>query len=452
MVSSKPNTKGSLEQWNGGLLLISDSNLTKTFSTVELTNHWIILKIKPHTPLNPSSKIAYIIFAYLPPKTSQELLDNFENLLFTIQNSNSPLLIMGDFNARMAPFDITSTLYIQNTNIEAIRHSQDTKSNNRGKWLNDIIIDNNLIILNGRTRSDKAGNYTFISHQGQSQIDLAITNTSFTEQIADLRIIPKSSSDHLPLEVTLLENNHTQNINQTKLYKYEKIIWKNSMADQYQQKAIDYFNTNPLEDARNSLNPDIMFKEIHDNLHQIAKELNLKTITPTEFRTYYRKSKWFTKECQELKWEKNTALKQFNNHPNNNNRKIYINLKQKYKQLCLQLKSEFQSEWLANLTQAKTPKQFWDMIGKIKTKEYHTEPKITLTQWENYWMDTHKVPPAILNHEQTNYIKYLKNKFNNNLNHSHELDGPIKISEIKDYKKTSDKQSPWKRYDSERNV
>ena len=68
------------------------------------------------------------------------------------------------------------------------------------------------------------GNYTFISHQGQSQIDLAITNNSFAEQVANLHIIPKTSSDHLPFAITLLENNYIQNIKQMKIYKYCDVV------------------------------------------------------------------------------------------------------------------------------------------------------------------------------------------------------------------------------------
>ena len=103
------------------------------------------------------------------------------------------VIICGDFNARigqktgMVPYDSDEFLPMPDDNIpdeNTPRFSQDTKTNTYGTHFLNIIMNNQLTILNGRTLGDMTGNFTSVQKQGCSVVDYfaisqALNNESF---------------------------------------------------------------------------------------------------------------------------------------------------------------------------------------------------------------------------------------------------------------------------------
>ena len=101
------------------------------------------------------------------------------------------VILCGDFNARigqktgMVLYDSDEFLpmpddYIPDKNTP--RFSQDTKTNTYGTHFLNIIMNNQLTILNGRTLGDMTGNFTSVQKQGCSVVDyFQLCNIAGTE-------------------------------------------------------------------------------------------------------------------------------------------------------------------------------------------------------------------------------------------------------------------------------
>ncbi|KAG8315024.1 hypothetical protein J6590_079414 [Homalodisca vitripennis] len=63
--------------------------------------------------------------------------------------------------------------------------------------------DFGMIVLNGRSESDKNGNYTFVGPMGSSVIDLALMTGHSLHLIRDFEVVCHPGSDHLPIKILL---------------------------------------------------------------------------------------------------------------------------------------------------------------------------------------------------------------------------------------------------------
>jgi len=124
---------------------------------------WIFCELKHRL-----SNQTYIIgLVYLSPTSS---LGNFRVLNSIIAEiivtHRKPLLLVGDFNARIGIFDNFRIPDIAGNWWQEPRCSKDSILNARGKCLISCITQNDLIVLNGCTLSDLAGEFTFVNRNG----------------------------------------------------------------------------------------------------------------------------------------------------------------------------------------------------------------------------------------------------------------------------------------------
>lgn len=81
------------------------------------------------------------------------------------------------------------------------RESKDNIVNARGHPLLDIFKDSRHIVLNGRTLSDRVGDFTFITTVGTSVIDLVAVPVGCMNIDDDFKVILHEGSNHMPVEV-----------------------------------------------------------------------------------------------------------------------------------------------------------------------------------------------------------------------------------------------------------
>lgn len=79
------------------------------------------------------------------------------------------------------------------------RQSMDECLNREGRLLIEAMEDMGLIVLNGRSRSDRSGDKTSISAVGSGTIDYIWTNDRGLHCLTDFRILRCGISDHLPV-------------------------------------------------------------------------------------------------------------------------------------------------------------------------------------------------------------------------------------------------------------
>ena len=90
-----------------------------------------------------------------------------------------------------------------------LKNNEDITVNQYGQQLLQLCIGNKLRILNGRTRGDLQGHFTYVGYQGCSTVDLVLASESLIKasliqyfSVLDLSIF----SDHRPLLLRILKN------------------------------------------------------------------------------------------------------------------------------------------------------------------------------------------------------------------------------------------------------
>jgi hypothetical protein len=141
-------------------------------------------------------------------------------------------------------------------NVSLNRTANDIIVNSQGRSLLEETQDLDLTIMNGRTKGDKDGDFTFIGPNGSSTIDLCMCNTPAMSAVSSLTIESFTVSSHQPL--TLVMGNAPMPIILSPRFK-----WKPDKIHEY--KA--------LMDSTDCSNYDDLVSEIG----KAADILNLKT-------------------------------------------------------------------------------------------------------------------------------------------------------------------------------
>ena len=174
---------------SGGTGFLVKNNILDRYTVHELGSsydgiYWIKLSDK----VDDSSNVI-LCSCYLPPErssrgnVSQEFYDALLADMYLMMGDNSPILLCGDFNARIG--DKTDFI----PTLEDIKHRKplDTCSNSHGDCLVEFLKDSCCCVLNGRF--DPANdNFTCVSHRGRSVVDYIIGSYSTFVNITDFRV------------------------------------------------------------------------------------------------------------------------------------------------------------------------------------------------------------------------------------------------------------------------
>lgn len=171
---------------------------------------------------------------YFPPNLNIEAPLAEISDIISVTNSaykDIPIIIGGDFNCRVGELNNLLDLQYDNlSRLSLIRSSLDTFSNPRGQKLNDLMESNNFLLLNGRTPGDTPANYTYLSKNGASVIDLVWINITHTDLVYDYHVaLRPTQSDHFPTVLTL--NTPVQKIKEQSIVK--PLLRKNSQEENY---------------------------------------------------------------------------------------------------------------------------------------------------------------------------------------------------------------------------
>lgn len=60
-----------------------------------------------------------------------------------------------------------------------------------------------LLVLNGRTASDRVGEFKFLGPTGNSVIDLAAVSVNCLHLVNDFSVLSHAGTDHMPIEVSV---------------------------------------------------------------------------------------------------------------------------------------------------------------------------------------------------------------------------------------------------------
>lgn len=110
------------------------------------------------------------------------------------------IIIGGDFNLRIGEL---GGIDIEGSMLK--RKSKDKTIGNGGRKFVEWIQEKGWYILNGRTKGDWEGEYTYVGARGNTIIDYVIVNEKVKDKIVEFKVGDRVDSDHLLLIVEIEE-------------------------------------------------------------------------------------------------------------------------------------------------------------------------------------------------------------------------------------------------------
>ncbi|KAG1704015.1 hypothetical protein GQR58_004085 [Nymphon striatum] len=192
--------------------------------------------------------------------------------------------------------------------LSSQRKCMDTSVNITGKILTQFLLENEMLILNGRTPSDPYGAFTFLGHQGASTVDLCVCHKDTLHNLLDFGVHDVSGSDHLPISCTFKSNS----LDNFTIHKHRLELKENSSDDDLiynlnidEQQFTDYVTSPQGNSFLKWLTNDSTIVETAmsglNNMFQFFQ-----TVKPS------RKPKsnytWYDSDCRHLQEKINNAL------------------------------------------------------------------------------------------------------------------------------------------------
>lgn len=286
------------------------------------------------------------------------------------------LIVMGDFNARIGEENTVTYEDVWNdiTVSEKVRRSKDKLCNGEGNELLDFCSTHNLDILNGKYGDDAEGNFTYVNMNGESVIDYAAVRPTILEWIDNFWVEPRIDSHHMAVCIKLRingTNNELQNYNQGS--KIPRFKWDAEKREIFQGNFERNFRKQQALIKRNiQLGNDITAIYLIEQIFQNSgKEMEVKCTGNRQ----QRENIWFTSECREARKSANSALKMFQWLGGTYLRRLYIQVRNTYKECIRNAKKNWQKneeERIRKIVLTKDNKDIWTTIRKLRQSHYVT--------------------------------------------------------------------------------
>lgn len=111
------------------------------------------------------------------------------------------VLIRADFNARTGQGGEVKGDEVRNDGEGGSRNSKDRKINGDGKKLCKLMGEQDWWIMNGNTKGDEEGEWTYTGSRGESVINYMLGNEEVKEEIVRLVIEKEVDSDNHPVTI-----------------------------------------------------------------------------------------------------------------------------------------------------------------------------------------------------------------------------------------------------------
>lgn len=276
-----------------------------------------------------------------------ELLD------FFLSSGCRNTMIIGDFNARVGKHQVSS---INKGEVECFsnvaRNSKDELIDAKGKQLIETCESFDLCLLNGRTKSDMEGEFTYLKGNGCSVIDYAVINGDWHDLIEDMQVGNQIFSDHMPLSIDC--GVHTKIPIAKDLSLLPRLIWKDSEANEYRRQLDDCITRMIPEWSHALLYPSFLTSIITFSAESKARR-----------KDYVKKQPWFDEDCFKARKKALGSLNLFRELNSETARKIYLEANKLYKTLCEQKKTIYFNEMANQIAVISNSKEFWAIAKKL---------------------------------------------------------------------------------------
>ena len=300
-IYSKAIKNKSVGTASGGLCIMYRPDLVHKIEIISKTESWICIKVKIE------QKELIVCNVYINSGKKQ-ILRTLEEVVKEIKEKTAtPIIVGGDFNARIGTGNQVEEQITEKSELTHLRKSKDKDISKAGRILCEIMEDAGLIVLNGRTKSDNDGQYTYVDTKGLSTIDMAWIDINMIQEIEDFEAIEMGASDHLPIKIKLKNMGKATNEEEEEESgpkTINKLIWDNNKCEDY-QKAVEEQLT---EIEATVENPHL---RIITAIKNAANTLEMSTVRRINRTKNTINNPWYNLDCRKARKEMKEIAKAF---------------------------------------------------------------------------------------------------------------------------------------------
>ncbi|UYV77568.1 hypothetical protein LAZ67_15001565 [Cordylochernes scorpioides] len=256
------------------------------------------------------------------------------------------------------------------------RRAKDHIISSLSNKLLDFLEDNSLTIVNGSSRGDKDGDFTYISERGSSTIDYCILSQGSLQILLDFKVDDQLYSDHHPLVLTIKGQNFNEKKTKREDYNITRYRWSADGLAMFKMKLKELREKNiPASDDL-----------VYTFNQRILEAMSSAKITYS-IKGGPRKSKpWFDKDCYDMKKLAKESLKKYRKTNRLEDRECYASSRKKYLALLDLKRKGFDNEKQEILRNAKDSKTFWKTIALYKNTSI-IQGEISIQDWLNFYRE-----------------------------------------------------------------
>ena len=398
----------------GGVCIMISNSLSRGVKRVQLQLEDVVAcKLDKH--FFELDEDIYLVNSYIKPaqtsiktsdKTGLDILADLDQLLNDLHNKGD-IIMCGDFNARIGK----SSDYIRNerSGCESFvplpddyipqdlrdRNSQDKHTNSYKKPFLDLLINNKMHLLNGRTLGDSLGELTCIKHNGASVVDYFAISSNGDKYISHMTVLPLTPySDHRPLALRLTFPLKSYNKEYKQLHEIYKPTPRRFKIDTNSKSDLNSAMERPdiaiegehiLNTQYNNTNADTyeLNRVFTEHLQRIADIGLTKTKAPNYRKvTSINKKPWFSYATRLAKQDLTRATEIVSEFPSSDYLRInFYRVKKTYKKLLTNSRNHFFDKLNTDIETGKVLN--WTQFKKLKTQK-STSTKFDSLDMENF--------------------------------------------------------------------
>lgn len=393
----------------------------------------------------------YIINTYIKPSNSsiktnningRDILKQIEDLTNELQ-SKGDIILCGDFNSRISnhpglinhehdrlnDFVPLPDDYIPDNFSN--RQTRDEKSNSLGKDLLSLVINNRLLILNGRTLGDLKGDFTCLQYNGCSVVDYFITSHNLTKMVEYMKILEFSPfSDHKRLSLKLTFSFVKPPLRTPIDKSFDKAPTRFLFDEDSKTKFLNIQNDPRFLQRRNDLNSNLDYNscqsmaEFNDKYTLYLRDMGYSCLKSTTNSINKKKNNpWFNFQCNSAKRELNKAARVVSKFPSSDFlRKNYYKVKKTYKKLIKRTKINYFDKLNNDIERGRVLN--WQQFKRLKSlkSEKNKFDSLDMEIFQTFFTDLYSDSHKTISTETKND---LINKADNLNNNSPTLHSPI---------------------------
>ncbi|KAH0811711.1 hypothetical protein GEV33_011080 [Tenebrio molitor] len=212
--------------------------------------------------------------------------------------------------------------------------------------------------------------------RGETVIDYAIVNEAAWERVKEFKVGERVDSDHLPLEITIEGTNQEEKEKGEMREEEKKVIvkvWSEHGVKEYRRR---------LEEA--TFKEQEIEKMVTELKEVIEKATKKKEVIVRGAKGVGKKNGWWDRECEQAKREVVKALRGWRR--NKIDRSRFLEAKRRYRERCREKKKQKREREEKEIKEIRTEREVWKYINRERKKKEPVSEKITIQEWEEYFM------------------------------------------------------------------